>query len=327
MYVIVWLKFAVCAGLIFWSASKLTRYGDAIAEKTGLCRAWLGLVVLGAVTSLPELVNAISATAFAGLPDLAAGDLLGACMMNMFSLGVLDLIWGLRGHGTLFLKPKQGNLISNFFGVVILLVVSASLALGHLSIDFSVLGVSIYSAIILGIYLLSLFIISRHRDDDEVAPQEKNHLNLSLWQVYAGFAFAALIVVLASSWLPFIGAEIVEVMGWGKTFVAVLFLALVTTLPEMTVSYSALKMGEVGMAVGNMIGSNVFDVSLIFLADIFYRPASLYAAVSFNMIYAALAGAVLMGIFYFSQRRQTKSHLPSILMIIIYLFALYWLSL
>jgi len=326
MIIIVWLKFILCAGIIFWAGSKLTKYGDAIAEKTGLCRAWLGLVVLGAVTSLPELVNAISATAFAGLPDLAAGDLLGACMMNMFSLGVLDLIWGLRGHGTLFLKPKQGNMLSTFFGVVILLAVSAALALGHLSIDFSLWGISVYSAIILGIYLISLYILNRHRDEEEEAPQEKKHLNLSLWQVYGGFAFAALIVVLASSWLPFIGAEIVKVMGWGETFVAVLFLALVTTLPEMTVSYSALKMGEVGMAVGNMIGSNVFDVSLIFLADIFYRPASLYATVSFNMLYAALAGAGLMGIFYFSQLRRTKSHLPSILMIIIYLFALFRLS-
>ena len=322
--ILVWLKFIICVLVIYFAGSKLTKYGDAIAEKTGLCRAWVGLVLLAAVTSLPELATAVSASAWTQIPDLAAGDLLGACMMNMFSLALLDLLWGLRGKGTIFIKPKESNLISTLSGMIILLVVSAALALGHRGIDPSFLGISLYSALILGIYLASLFILQQHKGCAETEAKE-DYARISSTQVYVFFLLAALAVVVAGSWLPFIGAEIVEVMGWGQTFVAVLFLAFATTLPEMTVSFSALKMGQVGMAIGNMVGSNVFDVSLVFIADIFYRPASLYSAVSQSMIYPALFGALLMGILYFSLKRQSKAHWPSIATAVIYLLALYFL--
>ncbi|MFH1347372.1 MAG: sodium:calcium antiporter [Candidatus Margulisiibacteriota bacterium] len=322
--IIVWLKFLICAAIIYFAGSKLTKYGDAIAEKTGLCRAWIGLVLLAAVTSLPELATAVSATAWAQAPDLAAGDLLGACMMNMFSLAVLDLLWGLRGKGTIFIKPKQGNLLSTLSGVAILLIVSAALALGHRAIDPSLWGISLYSLVILAVYLFSLFILHQHRECAETVAEE-GYANISSSRVYSFFLLSAIIVVAAGSWLPFIGSEIVTVMGWGETFVAVLFLALATTLPEMTVSFSALRMGHVGMGIGNLVGSNVFDVSLVFVADIFYRPASLYSAVSQSMIYPALFGALLMGIVYFSLKRQTRSHLPSIVVIVTYLLALFFL--
>ncbi|MBU0672113.1 MAG: hypothetical protein KJ732_03695 [Candidatus Margulisbacteria bacterium] len=321
---LVWLKFLICAAIIYLAGSKLTKYGDAIAEKTGLCRAWIGLVLLAAITSLPELATSISASALAQAPDLAAGDLLGACTMNMFTLSLLDLLWGLRGKGTIFIKPKEGNLISTLFGAVILLTVAAALALGHVSLDLSIRGISVYSMVILGVYLLSLAILYNYREGAETLGA-KTYAHVSSLQTYLFFFFSAAAVVAAGSWLPFIGAEIVNVMGWGQTFVAVLFLALATTLPEITVSFSALKLGHASMAIGNMVGSNIFDVSLIFLADIFYRPASLYSTVNSSMIFVALIGALLMGLIYYAQKKQVKNHMLSLIVITIYLCSLFFL--
>jgi cation:H+ antiporter len=324
--ILVWLKFLICAVIIFLAGSKLTKYGDAIAEKTGLCRAWIGLVMLAAITSLPELATSISASALTQLPDLAAGDLLGACMMNMFTLALLDLIWGLRGNKSIFINFKQSNLVSTLFGIIILLLVSAALALGHRSFDPSWLGISLYSVVILGTYLLSLFILQQHRECAETLV-EHSYSRISSRRTYQFFFLSAIAVIAAGSWLPFIGSEIVAVMGWGHTFVAVLFLAFATTLPEITVSFSALRLGHAGMAIGNLVGSNVFDVSLIFLADIFYRQGSLYSAVSRNMILPALFGALLMGIVYFTQRTRTKGHLASAAIVILYLLSLAYLYL
>ncbi|MBN2058151.1 MAG: sodium:calcium antiporter [Candidatus Saganbacteria bacterium] len=321
---IVWLKFSLCAVIIYLAGSRLSQYGDAIAEKTGLCRAWIGLVLLAAITSLPELATAVSASAVALVPDLAAGDLLGACMMNMFSLALLDLIWGLRGKGTIFIRPKPSNLASTIFGVLILLIVAMSLSLGRVAFDPSFAGISVYSFIILGIYLLSLWVIYGQRERAAEA-FSAGYEHVSSAQVYFFFALSAVIVVVAGSWLPFIGNEIVAVMGWGQTFVGVLFLALATTLPELTVSFSALRLGHFSMAVGNMVGSNVFDVSLVFIADIFYRPASLYSSVNPAMIFAALSGAVLMGLLYYTMKRQVKKHWTSILTIVLYLVSLFLL--
>ena len=78
MLIMVWLKFFLCALVIFLAGSKLTKYGDAIAHKTGLSHAWVGIVLLAIVTSLPELANGVSAVVIAKVPDLAMGDLLGA---------------------------------------------------------------------------------------------------------------------------------------------------------------------------------------------------------------------------------------------------------
>lgn len=323
LMILVWLKFIVCAAIIFFAGSKLTKYGDAIAHKTGLSHAWVGLVLLAFVTSLPELANGLSAVTLARIPDLAMGDLLGACMINMFSLAMLDLIWGLRGRKSIFIKFQESNLISTLFGVVILLVVSIALALSRFVFDFTVLGISIYSFVIIGVYLLALKALGKHREDEGLEQEE--YSNVSDIKIYSIFVFAALVVIGAGAWLPFIGSEIVEVMGWGKTFVAVLFIAIATTLPELTVSFSALRLGERGMAIGNLVGSNIFNIAIIFLVDIFHQPGSFISAVSFNMIYVALCGAVLMGIAYITLRKKITNHIPSVIIVLIYLLSMFFL--
>lgn len=321
--ILVWLKFTICVAIIFLAGSKLARYGDAIAHKTGLSHAWVGIVLLAIVTSLPELANGISSVALAKIPDLAMGDLLGACMMNMFSLAMLDLLWGLRGRESLFKTFRESNLVSTFFGVLLLLVASVALALSQFLFDFSLFGVSIYSFVILGVYIAALKVLGQHMDEEEVDEEEYAHL--SDLQVYIVFFILALIVIGAGIWLPFIGSEIVSVMGWGETFVAVLFIALATTLPELTVSLTALRMGETSMAIGNLVGSNIFNVAIIFLVDIFYQPASLLSAVSQNMIYAAFFGALLMGVAFFALKKQIANRIPSLIIILLYLFSLFFL--
>ena len=108
---LVWFKFIICAAVIVLAGSRLTKYGDIIAEKTGMCRAWIGLVLLASITSLPELSNGISAVAIAKIPDLAVGDLLGACMVNMFTLAMLDIFQWARGRKSIFLNPKESNIL------------------------------------------------------------------------------------------------------------------------------------------------------------------------------------------------------------------------
>lgn len=320
----VWLKFMICAAFIFFAGSKLTKYGDVIAEKTGLCRAWIGLVVLAAITSLPELANGISAVAIAKIPDLAVGDILGACMINMFVLALLDIVLWARGHKSIFIKPKESNIISSLFGAGLLLFTAFSLAFSRYFFDFQIFGISIYTIGIFVIYLFAQRFIYAH-SRGEVLEGEGNYLHISNFQAYLYFSLSALVVIAAGSWLPFIGSEIVLVMGWGKTFVAVLFLGLATTLPEMTVSISALRLGAVGMSIGNLIGSNIFNVAVTFIADIFYQPGSLLAAVSQNMIYAALSGALLLGIIHLSLRKQIGNRIPSLAIVLLYLLSLFLL--
>ncbi|MEK7789952.1 MAG: sodium:calcium antiporter, partial [Planctomycetota bacterium] len=81
-----WFGFIVCTAVIVYSGTKLAKYGDIIAEKTGLGRMWIGVVLMASVTSLPELVTGISSVTYAGVPDIAVGDVLGSCVFNMLIL-------------------------------------------------------------------------------------------------------------------------------------------------------------------------------------------------------------------------------------------------
>ncbi len=79
----VWVKFIFCILAIFFSGRKIARYGDVIAEKTGLGGVWIGLILLALITSLPELFNGVSAVIIVDAPDLTVGNLLGANAFNL----------------------------------------------------------------------------------------------------------------------------------------------------------------------------------------------------------------------------------------------------
>ena len=90
---LLWLGFIVCTTAIVYAGTRLAKYGDIIAEKTGLGRAWIGLVLMASVTSLPELVTGISSVTYADVPDIAVGDVLGSCVFNMLILAILDTMY------------------------------------------------------------------------------------------------------------------------------------------------------------------------------------------------------------------------------------------
>jgi len=114
---------------------------------------------------------------------------------------------------------------------------------------------------------------------------------------------AASVVVGAGLWLPFVAIKLAAAMGWNNSFVGSLFVALVTTLPEMAVTLSAVRLGALDMAIGNLLGSNLFNITIIAVDDLFYRPGVLLASVSpVHAITAASAitmtGLALVGLFF-----------------------------
>ncbi len=322
--IIVWIKFLICALIIFFAGSKLTKYGDAIGEKTGLCRAWIGIVILAAITSLPELANSISAVTITKIPDLAVGDLLGACMINVFTLAWLDLFLWFRKKESIFIKAGASNLTIVFYGMILLALSAFSIDTINNYFDFNLFNVSIFTISIFLVYLLVQKKLYTQRKEVKIQ-ESKNYEHISMTKTLINFFVLGLIVIAAGSWLPVIGNEIVETMSWGHTFVAVLFLGLATTLPEATVSIMALRLNQVGMSIGNLIGSNVFNLSILFWADLFYRQGSLLGACSYNMFYAAMSGLILMIIVYYALKNKISNHIPSLLIIILYLLSLLFL--
>ena len=119
------IGFMVCAGIIFFAGKKLSWYGDKIAEKTGWGKAWVGLILLATVTSLPELLVGVSSSAIVQSADLAVGDILGSCTFNLAILAVLDIFVPRRQH--LFYLASTRHVLTASLGLILIALIGVSL--------------------------------------------------------------------------------------------------------------------------------------------------------------------------------------------------------
>ena len=292
----VWLWFLLCLIIILLAGTKLARYGDIIAEKTGLGGAWVGLLLMATATSLPELFTGISAVAFVGVPDLAMGDAFGS---NLFNLAIIALLDILHRQGPLL--TRVGTRHTLIGGLAILLVAFATMSI-FISSSISGLGlgwVSIFTPLLALLYLFSMRKAFHHeRSQQAQAVNEREtpqyYEEISLPRAYTYYSIAAIFVIAGAIWLAFVGEEITEITGWGSTFVGSLFLAAVTSAPEVVVSITALRLGAADMAVANMLGSNLFNMGIVLAGDdLFYGAGPLFSEVSINHVFSGLI-AILM---------------------------------
>ncbi len=297
----VWLKFVICLLIIVFSGQRVAKYGDVIAEKTGLGGLWIGVVLVAVATSLPELFTGISSVAFVTppAPDLTIGDLFGANTFNLLNLALLDIAH--RG-GPLLTAASTGHMLTAGLSVVLIAFAAASLFVSSMFPELGIGWIGIYTPIIFLLYLFMVRTIFRFEQRQQAeSPQirevARGYEYITLRRAYLYYAIAALFIIGAGTWLAFIGQEIAEVTGWEQSFVGSLFLGFTTTLPEIVVSFSALRLGAVDMCVGNMIGSNLFNMTIIGIDDLLYTPGPVLAAVSPSHILTALVVLLMSGIF------------------------------
>lgn len=290
---LIWAELAVCAVMISVAGTLLTRYADIIADKTGWSGAWIGLVLLATVTSLPELSTGISSVTLADAPNIAVGNVLGACVLNLAYVAVLDVM---KRDEPLFKKTSQGHIGLAAFGTVMLAFVAMGLALADFPMGQQFGHIGIYAPALLVIYLLAvriLFIYERSQLIAGTVRAASRYPDLSLAHAALRFSAAALVVIAAGTWLPFVATELAQVMGWHNSFVGTLLVAAVTSLPELVVTLSALRIGAIDMAIANLLGSNLFNLLILAIDDVFYTPGPILAAVS-PVHAVSVASAVLM---------------------------------
>lgn len=304
----VWLKFTASVVIIFFAGTKLARYGDAIAEKTGLGRLWIGLMLLAAITSIPELVTGVSSVALVKLPDLAVGDLLGSCIFNLAILAWADIFYR---PAPILSQASPRQALSAGMGILLSAVVAGSILAGERFSGLAVAGVGIPSIIIFLLYLGGIWWIFRSEHSlqaqllEAVPLQQYNELPIKM--AYRRFALASVAVIGAGIWLAFIGDELAATYHWHTSFVGSLFLAISTSLPELVVTVAALRLGAIDMAVANILGSNMFNITIIAPVDLAYRPGPLLLMVSpAHLITAAIA--IVMSLLVILGLRLKQKH-------------------
>lgn len=284
------LQFTACALVIAGAGAALSLSADRLADAHGWGRGWVGLALLATVTSLPELASGISAVTLVQAPNLAIGNALGACVVNLAFLSVVD---ALRRGEPMYRQASTTHLVSAAFGVVMLGFVALSLVTGvHAPV---LLHVGVYSPLLLAFYLLALRSVFAHDRALRAAAAAFTSpaARPDARREWRRFVLCALLVLAAGSWLPQLGEQLARATGLSRTFTGTVFLAVVTTLPEMAVTLSALRLGALDMAIGNLLGSNLFNVAILGVDDLFYTRGPLLSAAAPGQA-ASAATAILM---------------------------------
>ncbi len=286
------IGFLVLAFIIFFSGKRLSIYGDMISEYSGFGKAWFGLIMMAAVTSLPELAVGISSVAVVGSADLAIGDVIGSCVFNLFILSLLDAFMPAQ---PLFSKASGNHILAAALSIILIALVGMGMFLPQNIILIEWIGIS--SFIFIVVYFLSIRIIFRNEQRIRLKTLVEPHIpNISLKKAILYYILNAIVVVSAAFILPGIAEKISVQSGLGESFVGTLFLAASTSLPEAAVSLSAIRIGAVDLAVGNLIGSNIFNILILAIDDIFYTKGPLLKYVSDENIISIFSVIIMSSI-------------------------------
>lgn len=306
MLVLIWLEFLLLSLIIIICGTKLSKYGDILAEKTKIGGAWIGLILMASITSLPELTTGISSVTIADVPDIALGDIMGACVLNLIILALLDL---LDESSPIFSKVGQSHLLSAGFGVILIGIASLSILIKDMMPVIGTIG--IYTPLLFIVYMVGIravYFYEKRAIKEFAEEAEKIYKHISTKKAVLMYSLNAFIIIMVATALPFAAARLSEQSGLGSNFVGTVFVAMATTLPELVVSVSAIRIGAYDLAIGNLFGSNMFNILLLGLNDIFYTKGSLLADISeahaITGIMAILMTAIaVLGLTYRPQKR------------------------
>ncbi len=320
-----WLAFLLSGVLVGVAGFRLAAAGDTIAEGTGLGGLWVGAILIAGVTSLPELTTDASAI-LQGNPDLAVGDLLGSSMANMAILAGADL--GARNTRLLTRVAVNQALLGT-----LAIFLTAVAVLGILGAGTgSILGLG-WPATAIGVaYLAGMRLIHRNREEPsfrtpaEVAAARPGRP--ALRRAVIEFAVAALVIFLAAPFLARSAGDLAVQLGWAQGFVGTLFLAIATSLPEAAVTVASMRAGWYNLAVGNLLGSNCFNMAAVVPLDVIHGPGSLLGAADPALAVPALFAVLLMSLAQLDVLNRSERRLWAVepgpaVMMLVYLVGLY----
>jgi cation:H+ antiporter len=291
------LEFLAALLLIAVTGSVLSRCGDAIATRTGLGGTWVGLILLATVTSLPELITGVSAVVLVESADIAVGTILGSCVFNLAVLVLLDF---LLKRESVYARVSRGHLLSAGYGVILIGVVGSNLVFAHSdqAIAFGHVGLS--TPLILVICWMAVRAVYRReqnqnnvRSADAAVGHPEGVSNAAL---YWEFSLAAVVVIAAGLWLPFVGERMAAALGIHETFIGTLFIAFATSAPEMAVAVAAIRIGAPNMAVSNLLGSNLFNILILVPEDLLFSRGPILAAAAPVHALSAVSAMMMTGI-------------------------------
>ena len=249
-----YLYLLLCLGAIVFSADWLVAGAVTIAKRFKISDFVIGAVIVGVGTSFPELV-ASSIGAFEGEPEVAIGNVIGSNIFNV--LGILGL--------TVLFMPVAVSKENKRFDLPLCIALSVLTLL--LVFNFFTGGEAAISRIdglvLLAVFALFMFFSLKGGKDKKAVESNEVITNKQLLFGIGKLIVGLATLIVASKFFLDNALKIADAWGWNKAFVSITLVACGTSLPELAASLAAAAKKNTQMALGNVIGSNIFNLSLI----------------------------------------------------------------
>lgn len=292
--------FLASAGFVFAAGTRLSRYADAIARKTGFGHALIGVVLLGGVTSLPEIAVSGSA-AFNGHAALAVNNLLGGFTMQVTVLALADI--SIRKGALTAVVPDPIVLLQGTLGVILVALTVVAAAVG----DVALFGAGAWTWGVAAVFVYAIRTVMRaHKNPSWQVIGEPPSAEIDVPDpgkefsgagLLAATCLAALLILIAGYALATTGEILAERTGLGDSFFGAVFIAITTSLPEISTVLAAVRLGRYVMAVSDIFGTNLFDIGVIFIADLAYPGGPILNETGTFAIVAGLLGILVTAIY------------------------------
>lgn len=268
-------EFLLSAALLLLSGFFVTHYSRKISANKGWSRLWVGMMLLAPLSSAGELISSIGAITLLRAPDLALGDLLGS---NLFNLMILCFLIPVLTFRTPLISMKgilrERDILLSVWGVVLIIISMSGIFLTE-SVPKSLYFV--FSLLIAVFYLWGARLLMSYEKMERVETLKTPEKSVGTFWIY--FLIWGGVMVFSGLWITSISDQIASypfhLFGkkilLGHSFVGTLFLAIVTSLDEMVIAVSAIRIAAAELTIGTLFGSNLVNLFFISILDIIYR--------------------------------------------------------
>lgn len=297
--------------LLVKGADWLVDGASAIAKRSGISDLVIGLTIVAFGTSMPEfVVNMVSVSA--GSTDLAITNILGSNIINTFViLGVTAMIYPITAQK----RPRDFNMpLSIIAGVLVYSFVAVQSPFGEEQQGISRMG-GIILLVMFSYFLYNTFRHAKdHPDEIEVAPEASKPIGTGLAIVLVLVGLGGLVI--GGEMIVKSAVQIATNLGVSEAIIGLTVVALGTSLPELATSAVAAFKKNCDIALGNVIGSNIFNVFFVLGTSATVRPLPAYDGIILDA-WTAVLGSMLVWLFVkTNHERQIKRWAGAILLLV-----------
>ena len=310
----IYIQYLILASFVVILSIFLSKYVDALDKKTDLSGAFIGGVLLAAVTSLPEFITSLTAIFALNEPNLVQGNVFGSNIFNLAVLGACILLFSKKFKTSYISKS---HLLTSIFTIVIFIICLLGMKYNY-SVKIGFFNISYASIFILILYTINILKMNDASSQDD---DTEDTLNLTVKQIIFRFIFCSILLVLFSMMLTKVTDKLNEQLGLGATVGGAIFLGIATSLPELTSSFNLVRLGNFNASFGNVLGSNLFNFTILAIGDIFYSRGNIFSPdkqANNLIVWGIIATFIVIGSFY-TKKSEKSSILLGILIISCYI--------